>query len=117
MRAVIYARTGSGNGENAGRQRERCRAVAAERGWDVIAPYADEGTSAWNMNRPGLKAAMDLVRSHGCDILVVDARSRLTRRASDMDSILADADAAGVTVHLATDGSLDAAALRIMGSL
>jgi site-specific DNA recombinase len=118
MKAVIYTRTGAGNGENAGRQLERCREVAAERGWEVIATCADEGTSAWNMDRPGLQAAMGLVRGHGCDILIVDAPSRLTRRASDTESILADADVAGVAVHLAAESlTLDAAALRIMGSL
>jgi DNA invertase Pin-like site-specific DNA recombinase len=84
----------------------------------VIATYADEGTSAWNMNRPGLQAAMDLVRSHGCDILIAYEFSRLTRNASDMESILTDADAAGVTLHLAAESlTLDAAALRVMGSL
>lgn len=61
MRAVIYTRTGSGNGENARRQLERCRAVAAERGWAVIAAYSDQGVSAWNMDRPGLNAVMNLV--------------------------------------------------------
>lgn len=119
MKAVIYTRTGAGNGENAGRQLERCREVAAERGWEVIATCADEGTSAWNMDRPGLQAAMGLVRGHGCDILIADALSALTRRASDMESILTDGDAAGVTVHTPTGpfSSSDAtsrAAMRIM---
>jgi site-specific DNA recombinase len=122
MRAVIYTRTGAGNGENAGRQLERCREVAAERGWEVIATCADQGTSAWNMNRPGLNAAMSLVRDCGCDILIAYEFSVLTRRASDLESILGDAEAAGVTVHLVTESldSSDAAsrlALRIAGSL
>lgn len=119
MKAVIYTRTGAGNGENAGRQLERCREVAAERGWEVIATYADEGTSAWTMDRPGLQAAMGLVRGDGCDILIADALSALTRRASDMESILTDVDAAGVTVHTVTgsfssSAATSRAAMRIM---
>lgn len=119
MKAVIYTRTGAGNGENAGRQLERCREVAAEHGWEVIAAYSDEGVSAWNTNGPGLTAATDLVRGHGCDILIADAGSALSRRASDMERILADADAAGVIVHTVTgpfssSDATDLAALRIM---
>ena len=117
MRAVIYTRTGSSANGDSRRQLERCREVAAERGWEVIAAYADESVSAWNTDRPGLSAAMDLVRGHGCEILIADALSVLTRRASDMESILADADAAGVAVHAEPFSSPDAtdrAALRIM---
>ena len=121
MRAVIYTRTGSSGNDDSGRQLERCRTLAAERGWEVVAAYADQG-SAWNMDRPGLSAAMDLVRGRGCDILIAYALFTLTRRASDLESILADADAAGVTVHLVTESldSWDAAsrlALRITASL
>lgn len=119
MRAAIYTRTGREDSGDTNRQLQQCRALAAERGWEVNAAYADEDVSAWNMDRSGLTAAMDLVRGHGCDILLADAFSALSRRASDMESILADADAAGVTVHTVTGpfSSSDAtsrAAMRIM---
>ena len=96
MKAVIYTRTGAGTGRNVlDRQLEQCKALAAEHGWDVVATYSDQGSSALNMGRPGLQAAMNLVRSHGCDVLVADAPERLARSTSDLASILADADAAG----------------------
>jgi len=117
MRAVIYTRTGSSANGDSGRQLERCREVAAERGWEVIAAYADESVSAWNTDRPGLSAAMDLVRGHGCEILIADALSVLTRRASDMESILADADAAGVAVHAEPFSSPDATSRAALGIL
>ena len=82
-----------------------------------IAASADEGTSAWNMDRPGLTAAMDLVRGHGCEILIADALSVLSRRASDMESILADADAAGVTVYAEPFSSPDATSRAAVGIL
>jgi site-specific DNA recombinase len=115
MRAVIYTRTRSETGENA--QLEQCRAMAAERGWDVVATYSDRDASGSNLDRPALQAAMDLVRSRGCDVLIADDVSRLTRRASDMESILVDADAARVTVHAGSFSSSHAAgrlALRVM---
>jgi DNA invertase Pin-like site-specific DNA recombinase len=119
MRAVIYTRSRSGTGED--RQLERCRAVAAEQGWEVIAAYSDHDVSALNLDRrPGLQSAMNLVRSRGCDILVADAPEVLTRSASGMRSIVADVDAVGVAVHAGQFSSSDAAGravLRMMGSL
>jgi DNA invertase Pin-like site-specific DNA recombinase len=118
MRAVIYTRTRSATGGNL--QLERCRAVAAAHGWEVVAAYSNPGASALNLDRPGLQSAMNVVRSRGCDILVADALEVLTRSASGMQSIVADADAAGVTVHAGQFSSSDAtgrAALRITGSL
>jgi DNA invertase Pin-like site-specific DNA recombinase len=119
MKAVIYTRTGAGTGRNLlDRQLEQCRALAAEHGWDVVAAYSDQGSSALSMDRrPGLQATMNLVRSHGCDVLVSDAPERISRSASGSASILADADAAGVTVHAGSFSSTDASGrlvLRIM---
>jgi DNA invertase Pin-like site-specific DNA recombinase len=118
MRAVIYTRSRSGTGED--RQLERCRAVAAEHGWEVIAAYSDHDVSALNLDRPGLQSAMNLVRSRGCNILVADAPEVLTHSASGVRSIVADADAVGVAVHAGQFSSSDAygrAVLRTKGSL
>lgn len=115
MRAVIYTRSKDVTGEDT--QLERCRAVAAERGWEVVAAFSDHGASARNLNRPGLGAAMNLVRGHGCDVLIADASERLTRSASDLQSIFADADAAGVTVHAGQFTSADAAGWTLRMSL
>jgi|HubBroStandDraft_3_1064219.scaffolds.fasta_scaffold43303_2 DNA invertase Pin-like site-specific DNA recombinase len=110
MMAVIYTRNRSGTGED--RQLERCRTVAAEQGWEVIAACSDQDVSALNLDRPGLQSAMNLVRSRGCDILVADAPEVLTRSASGVRSIVADVDAVGVAVHAGQFSSSDAAGVR-----
>jgi site-specific DNA recombinase len=104
MRAIIYTRSRSGTGED--RQLEQCRALAAERGWEVTEVFTDENASAFTMNHPGLQQAMQQVRTRGCGALIAHSASKLTRNASDLASILADADAASVAV-LTADGSLD----------
>lgn len=105
MKAAIYMRTATRTGGNA-RQAEQCRALAAERGWDVTAIFADDGVSASAFSHPGLDAAMQQVRNRKYDVLIASAASRLTRDASGLASILADADASGVTIATA-DGMLE----------
>src|SRR5271169_2257573 len=119
MRAIIYTRTRSVTGPDASRQPEQCRTLAADRGWDVSEVFTDEDVSWYTLDRPRLVRAMQRVRSRGCDVLVADALEVLTRRASDLDSILADANAAGVTVYAGPFSSSDAAgrALKIMAGL
>jgi DNA invertase Pin-like site-specific DNA recombinase len=104
MRTIIYTRTRSGTG--ADRQLEQCCAFVASRGWDVTGEFTDTDASAWNLDRPGLQQAMQQVRTRGCDALIAQSASKLTRNASDLASILADADATGVGV-LTADGILD----------
>ena len=119
MRVIIYTRTRSGTGD-ASRQLEQCRALAADRGWDVSEVFTDEDVSGCTLDRTGLVRAMQRVRSRGCDVLVADALEVLTRRAFDLDSILADADAAGVIVYAGPFSSSDAAgraALKITARL
>ena len=52
---------------------------------------------------------MHLTRGGGCDVLVAHSASRLTREASELAPILADADASDVAVVTA-DGMLDTSA-------
>ena len=104
MRAIIYTRSRSET--SADHQLEECRAFAAGRGWDVTGEFTDENVSASTLDRPGLQQAMQQVRTHGCDALVAQSATRLTRSASDLASILADADAASVAV-LTADGIMD----------
>jgi site-specific DNA recombinase len=105
-RAVIYTRTAVATGQNVNdRQAEQCRAYAAEHGWDVIEVFTDDGMSGSSPNRPRLDAVMHLIRNRECDALVAYDMTRFTRDASGLASILADADAVGVTVATA-DGRL-----------
>jgi site-specific DNA recombinase len=107
MRAIMYTRSRSGTGADASRQLEQCRAFAVSRGWDVSEVFTDEDASAYTLDRPGLTQAMHLVRTRGCDVLVAQSADRLTRNASDLASIIADADADAAGVIVVTADGID----------
>ena len=113
MRAIIYTRSRSET--SADRQLEECRELAAERGWEVVGEFADGDASAFTLDRPGMQQGMQLVRTGGCDVLVAASADRLTRNASDLASIFADADAAGVAVALADGTEMSSRMVAILG--
>jgi DNA invertase Pin-like site-specific DNA recombinase len=103
---MIYTRTAAMTGQDVlQRQLKQCRAYAIEHGWDIVGEYHDTGSGRAG-SRPGLDAAMELVRSRRCDRLVTSDMSRFTRSASDARTILANADTADVAIVTA-DGSID----------
>lgn len=104
MRAVIYARSRSGTGED--RKLEPCQAFAASREWEVTEVFTDTNVSASTLDRLGLQQAMQQVRTRGCDVLITQSAARPTRNASDFASILADADVVAAPVFTA-DGIVD----------
>ena len=107
MRALIYTRTAVRTGRDAiGRQAEQCRAFAVSHGWAVTGVFTDDGASGTNMNRPAFRRVTDGMRNRAFDVLITSTASVLTRRASDLESILAAADASGVAVVTA-DGIVD----------
>jgi site-specific DNA recombinase len=118
MRVAIYTRTATRTSGNGQRQLEQCRAFAAARGWQAAEVFADDGASGSNMDRPGLQRILTGMRAGAFDVLLTDAASVLTRNASDLASILADVDAAGVAIMTA-DGIMDTSTDfgRIMGGL
>ena len=78
-RAAIYTRVStedqvSGYGLDV--QREKCRAQAIVKGWEVVAEFTDDGISGTKdvQDRPGLAALLD-----AADQRKIDGRRRLRR--------------------------------------
>ncbi len=82
-RCAIYVRVSTVGQEQDGTsldtQEERCRAYAAERGWQVVAVYRETHTGSELWERPQLTALRDAVRSGAVDVLLAFALDRLSR--------------------------------------
>ena len=82
MRAVAYVRVSTDDqGLGLEAQREAIRTWAARSGAEVVAETVDQGVSgaAPLERRPGLVAALRLVKAHRAEALVVARRDRLAR--------------------------------------
>jgi DNA invertase Pin-like site-specific DNA recombinase len=82
--AAIYTRFSPRPGANEclsnEKQEERCRAYCQNRGYEVVAVYADDAVTGGVFERPGLAAAIErLVSMEGDRVLVVDSVDRLAR--------------------------------------
>src|SRR5262245_25686386 len=77
QRVALYVRVSSEEqleGYSIDAQRRAARALCAERGWEVVAEYADEGRSARyeDLNRrPRFKAMLEAAEEHQVDVVLV----------------------------------------------
>src|SRR5688572_20652870 len=82
-RAVVYTRVSTSSqeadGTSLGTQEAACRAYCAERGYEVVAAYADTFTGAEYRQRPGLSVVREGVRAGAVDRVVSFAIDRLSR--------------------------------------
>jgi DNA invertase Pin-like site-specific DNA recombinase len=97
-------------------------ALAAARGWDVVAELVDNDTSALARHRPGFDALVGLVDRGAVDVVVAWHVDRLVRRLADLEPLLTRCEAAGVRIATVT-GDLDLGTdsgrlvARILGSV
>lgn len=95
LRAAIYARISedkAGEARGVARQLEDARALAADRGWEVVGEFTDNDVSAYTgKHRPGYAALMAAVEAGEVDRIVVYMTSRLWRsrkeRAAAMETL------------------------------
>jgi DNA invertase Pin-like site-specific DNA recombinase len=71
-------------------QREKVNGYCAVYDLQIMAELSDPGKSAKNMDRPGVQAALQLLRDGKADGIVVYSLSRLTRSIGDMQIMLAE---------------------------
>jgi site-specific DNA recombinase len=125
--AAVYCRQSldkDGSGLAVARQREACEAIAKARGWHVIAVYVDNDMSGYSakVRRPGYETVMTLMRDRKVDAVIAWAVDRLTRKMSDLETIITTATEAGVIIMTAS-GDLDLSTdtgrmvARILGSV
>jgi DNA invertase Pin-like site-specific DNA recombinase len=99
MRVLLYCRCSteeqsiSGAGIQA--QRQALQAECERRGWTIVREIADEGYSAKDMRRPGVKEAILALESGEADALVVSRLDRLSRSMADFSALMARAQKRG----------------------
>ena len=86
MRAVIYTRVSMEDqldGYSLDAQLRACRDYCQSKGWPVVAEFVEEGKSAHSENvskRPKFQEAVNLILSHGADVLIVHKLDRFSRK-------------------------------------
>ena len=97
MRAAIYARSATHDHDALLRQEGRCRAYAAERGWEVVDVWAESGSGVAPA-LPGLEALLAAVEAGAADVVVVTSPDRISRDVRRMWAVVDRLRAAGVGV-------------------
>lgn len=109
FRAAIYVRVSTRDQEQEGTslatQEERCRAYAAEHGYQVDEShvYREVFTGAELWDRPELTRLREIVRARDVDVIVSYAIDRLSRDPVHLGVILSEAEYAGVRVEFVTE--------------
>ena len=100
-RAALYLRV-STDGQSVENQRLALQAVAAQRGWSVVAGYDDNGISGaqGRDRRPGLDALLRDATRGRFDVAMVWAMDRLGRSLADLIDTLRVLEAAKVDLYL-----------------
>ena len=79
-RVALYARVSTtGHGQDVGLQLEELRAVAVQRGWQVVGEFIDEGISGGTQSRPALDKLMNAARDGQVDAVAVWRFDRFAR--------------------------------------
>jgi DNA invertase Pin-like site-specific DNA recombinase len=99
-RAALYLRV-STDGQTTENQRLALEAVAAHRGWSVVAKYDDNGISGakGRDKRPGLDALLKDATRGRFDVVMVWAMDRLGRSLADLIDTLRALEAAKVDLY------------------
>jgi DNA invertase Pin-like site-specific DNA recombinase len=92
MRIVGYARVSTAEQGQSGlglqAQRDRIVEEAARRGWELAEVLVDDGYSAKSLDRPAIRQALDMLRTHQADALVVSRLDRLSRSLFDFAGLM-----------------------------
>lgn len=94
MNVLIYSRVSSFdqsiNGISLEAQEAKLRAYAELYNLSVVGAITDAGESAKSLDRPGLRRALEILRSGRADGLVVTKLDRLTRSVSDWQYLISN---------------------------
>lgn len=107
MNAALYIRVSSSkqeiDGSSLETQEERCRAFAAERGYDVGMVCRDVFTGSELFDRPGLSELRQAVRARQVDVVIAYALDRLTRHQAHLGLLVSELDYVGARLELVTE--------------
>jgi DNA invertase Pin-like site-specific DNA recombinase len=96
MRAALYARVSTLNGQHPEMQLADLREHASRRGWEISAEYVDQGVSGSKESRPELNRLMADAHRRHFDIVLVWKVDRFGRSLKHLVNALADLDSYGV---------------------
>jgi len=92
MRVIAYTRVSTAEQSLSGlglqAQRERIVEEATRRGWDLAEVLVDDGYSAKSLDRPAIQEALQMLRDHRADALLVARLDRLSRSLFDFAGLM-----------------------------
>jgi DNA invertase Pin-like site-specific DNA recombinase len=109
--AAIYARISrdvTGEGLGVERQLKDCRALAAQRGWDVAEEYVDNDISAYRGKaRPAYERMLADISEGRRDAVVAFHTDRLTRRPAELEAFTELCERAGMRLFATVTADID----------
>jgi DNA invertase Pin-like site-specific DNA recombinase len=112
IQAVEYARVSTSeqaiSGLGLAAQEGTIRSECVRRGWQLVDVVLDAGESGKNLDRPGLRHALELVANRGATVLVAAKLDRISRSVLDFVALLewfSAADASLVALDVGVDTS------------
>ncbi|GAB6061266.1 recombinase family protein [Desulfonatronum parangueonense] len=102
MRAAIYARVSTRNGQATENQVRELRSVAERSGWDVVRVFEDKGISGakGRDKRPQMDELLKAVTRREIDIVLAWSVDRLGRSLQDLLNILQEIHGAGADLFI-----------------
>ena len=108
MRAAIYARVSTNNGQDPHMQTRELREYCKRRGWDIEGEYVDAGVSGAKEHRPQLDALLAVCRKRRVDAVVVYRYDRFARSLRQLVNALQEFRSLGIefiSLHEGVDTS------------
>lgn len=96
MRAAIYARVSTNNGQDPGMQTRELREYCKRRVWEIEGEYVDSGVSGAKERRPQLDALLIACRKRRVDAVVVYRYDRFARSLRQLVNALEEFRSLGV---------------------
>jgi len=107
LRAALYARVSTLNGQDVGLQLDELRQVANQRGWEVVAEFCDEGVSGAKTERPELDRMLEQAREGRFDLVAIWKLDRLARSVAHLLHLADSLNAWGVGLVSVRDAHVD----------
>jgi len=108
MRAAIYARVSTNNGQDPGMQTRELREYCQRRAWEIEGEYVDVGVSGAKERRPQLDALLAVCRKRRVDAVVVYRYDRFARSLRQLVNALEEFRSLGIefiSLHEGVDTS------------